>query len=121
MENSWTASSPITRLITAEELAKAAQDDCSGFSSPVVKLKTYGRKHFDGVAIPIANEKWRERWKSMCSIQSDGILDGLEEGEEERTRKEKELETRGERWRAAPSFLREECNLTSLGECLQHT
>ncbi|THH10312.1 hypothetical protein EW145_g1417 [Phellinidium pouzarii] len=116
MTTSWANASPIARLISAEELSKAAQDDLGGFSSPVLKLRADSRRHFDGVAIPITNERWKERWKSMCVIQSGNILDGLEEDEEERTERERELEARAERWRASPSFMREECNLTGLDE-----
>ena len=54
----------------------------------------------------------------MCSVSTENMLDGLEEDEEERSKNEKELEERAERWRAAPTFLREECNLIGLGESI---
>ncbi|KAL5485729.1 hypothetical protein ACEPAI_6770 [Sanghuangporus weigelae] len=121
--SSWNNVSPIIRLYAQEELNKAAtaaqDDDLTGFASPLLKLKADGRRYFDGFALPIANEKWKDRWTSMCATQSntdDDVLGGLEQSEEERKRKEREFEERAERWRAAPSFLREECNMLGLDE-----
>ena len=160
--SSWSSTCPIIRLYTQEELNRAktadvtspgsGEDDseedfgssASGsgslvhFASPVLKLKSDARRYFDGFALPIVNEKWKERWSLMCAMQSglagagggagdageDGgrngdvemdVFGGRGEREEERKRKEKELEERAERWRAAPHFLREECNMVTLG------
>ena len=113
MTASWT--SPIARFISSEELSKAGQGELGGLTTPVFKLKKDARKHFDGVAVPITNEKWKERWKSMCVLQTGDVLDGLEEDEEEHKKRDRELELRAEQWRAAPSFLREECNMIGLG------
>lgn len=54
----------------------------------------------------------------MCAAQTDNILDGLEEDEEERRQREKEIEEKGETWRAGPAFLEDECNLLDLGTLL---
>lgn len=113
MAATWT--SPITRLVSAKELLNAKQENNEGAPSSILKLKTDARKHFDGIALSITNEKWKERWKSMCALQSGDVLDGLEEDEEEHKRRDRELELRAEKWRAAPSFLREECNMIGLG------
>ena len=114
----WSSSSSIARLITNEDLSKVVEDDWQGYQSPFLKLKDSGRRDFDSVVVPITNEKWHCRWKSMCSVSTENMLDGLEEDEEERSKNEKELEERAERWRAAPTFLREECNLIGRGESI---
>ena len=116
MDTSWASSCPIVRLITQEELSKATEADLVGSFSSVLKLKAEGRRHFDGAAVPISNDLWKERWTSMCSAQTDDVLGGLDENEEDRKKKERELEEQAERWRAAPSFLQSECNMTRLGK-----
>ncbi|KAH8117716.1 PRMT5-domain-containing protein [Phellopilus nigrolimitatus] len=116
MDATWANCSPVTRLITQDEISKASQDDLTNFPSPIFKLKADGRRHFDGVALPITNEKWKERWRSMCVTQANIDPEGLEADDDEKVRKERELEERAERWRAAPSFLRDECNLIGLDE-----
>lgn len=113
MAATWT--SPVTRLVSAKELLDANQENNEGTPSSILKLKVNARKHFDGIALSITNEKWKGRWKSMCVLQSGDVLDGLEEDEEEHKRRDRELELRAEQWRAAPSFLREECNMIGLG------
>ena len=118
MDASWAVGSLITRFISSEEILKASHDDLAGLSSPILKLKKDARRYFDGIAVPITNEKWQERWKSMCVLQSGDVLDGLEEDEEESKKRDRELELRSEQWRAAPSFLREECNMIGLGRQL---
>lgn len=120
MSDAWSLTSPVARLITLEEIGKSSQSELDVISSSVSRLKGEVRTHFDTVAIPITNEKWRERWRSMCVSQVGNILDGLdaEDGGDDKTMtdEEREKEERAERWRSCPSFLREECNMVGLGK-----
>lgn len=117
---SWSLSTTVSRFISAEELAKTSQSNLGDFASPVLKVKGESRRYFDSVAVPITNENWRARWKGMCVSQSENILDGMDDdGDQGSTKKkdeERALEELAEEWRASPSFLKEECNLTGLGE-----
>lgn len=120
MSDAWSLTSSVARLITLEEIDKSSQSDLDRISSTVSRLKGEARTHFDTVAIPITNEKWRERWRSMCVSQVGNVLDGLEAegGNDDKTMtdEEREKEERAERWRSCPSFLREECNMVGLGK-----
>ena len=57
----------------------------------------------------------------MCATSTDDMLGEMDQDEEERLAREQEVEEKGEQWRAAPTFLEEECNLTSSSEPLCHS
>ena len=119
MSDAWTLHTPVARLITLKELSQASESEPDGAPSSVNKLKREARTHFDAVALHITNERWRERWKSMCVSQVENVLDGLERDDEDEkmTDEEREKEEKAERWRACPSLLREECTMIGLGVC----
>lgn len=117
MTDGWSLTTPVARLVSQEEIEKASESELDRFISTVDRVKGELRTHFDTVAIPITNEKWRVRWRSMCVSQVGNVLDGLDrEGTETMTDEEREKEEKAERWRSCPSFLREECNMVGLGE-----
>jgi protein arginine N-methyltransferase 5 len=94
--------------ISLDDIGHAATDRDLGFETPILRLLSESRtKGYDAVCIPLTNEKWRARWKRMCLSP---------EGEAE---KEENAERISEAWRANPVFLREEVNVTRLGECAE--
>lgn len=109
---------PFARLVSQEDL-----EDVSGTEphderfTPVIKLKTDHFSDFSYIACPITNSRWKERWSSMCATSTDNILGELDQAGEQ-TAHDQEVEAKAERWRAAPTFLEEECNLTSSSESL---
>jgi protein arginine N-methyltransferase 5 len=62
-------------------------------------------KGYNTVCIPLMNEKWRARWKKMCLSPED------------EAEKDESAERISKAWRSNPAFLREEINVTRLGEC----
>ena len=104
-----------TNVNTANSKAAASEPQEERFT-PIVKLKTDHFPDFAYTACPITNDKWKERWRSMCATSTDNILGEMDEGAEEQAARELEVEEKGERWRAAPTFLEDECNLTSSSE-----
>lgn len=81
--------------------------DQSAYDTPVLSVVHDARERtYDVVCLPLTNENWRERWRSMCVIPV-----GQMEGENS------EAERRAETWRANPCFLRDEVTMSRLGEC----
>lgn len=73
--------------------------------TPVLRASVDARgKGYDGIAIPLTNEKWKERWCGMCLLPTGDAPD------------KQTAETKAEAWRAKPGFLREEVTITRLGE-----
>ena len=73
--------------------------------TPVIRATTDARnKGYDGIAIPLANEKWKERWGGMCLLPTGDTPD------------KSALEIKAEAWRAKPGFTRDEVTVTRLGE-----
>ncbi|ETW83084.1 hypothetical protein HETIRDRAFT_417080 [Heterobasidion irregulare TC 32-1] len=80
--------------------------DQSAYDTPVLSVVHDARERtYDVVCLPLSNENWRERWRSMCVIPV-----GQMEGENS------EAERRAETWRANPCFLRDEVTMSRLDE-----
>ena len=92
MSDAWTLHTPVARLITLQELSQTSESEPDGAPSSVNKLKREARTHFDAVALHITNERWRERWKSMCVSQVENVLDGLERDDEDEKMTDEERE-----------------------------
>lgn len=106
MDTQWTMSTRIANCVTHDDLARTAQGALGSFNTPVLKLKADARQHYDSVCLPLTTAAWRDLWRELCiSLSSD---------HDERS---KEAEQRAERWRANPSFERDEVTMTRLGEC----
>ena len=95
----------VASYISLDDIARAAADSDSEFETPILQLLSDNRaKGYDTVCIPLTNEKWRVRWKKMCLSP------------EVEAEKDESAEKISEAWRANPVFLREELNVTRLGE-----
>lgn len=62
--------------------------------------------NYTGVCLPITNEKWKDRWNSLC-LTSPGADASASQAQAEKA----------EAWRVADGFRRDEVNLTKLGMC----
>lgn len=94
--------------LSLDDIANAATDPGPNFETPILRLLSDSKaKGYDTVCIPLANEKWRTRWKEMCLSPED------------EAEKDESAERTSEAWRFNPVFLREEVNVTRLGECAE--
>ena len=108
---------PVARLFSQNDVNKVTAAAEAHESTPILELKHNLPSEFNTwLACSITNEKWKQRWRSMCSTQTENILGELDESDEERKVRQRDMDEKGERWRAAPTFLEEECNLTKLCE-----
>ena len=91
--------------LSLEDIAGADVDRDPNFETPILRLLSDSKtKGYDTVCIPLTNERWRERWKRMCLSPED------------EAEKDESAERISEAWRSNPVFLREEVNVTRLGE-----
>lgn len=94
--------------ISLADIAGADTDRDPNFNTPVLRLLSDSKaKGYDTVCVPLTNEKWRARWKKMCLSPEDEV------------EKDESTERISEAWRSNPVFLREEVNVTRLGECTE--
>jgi protein arginine N-methyltransferase 5 len=92
--------------LSLDDIASADADRDPNFETPILRLLSDSKtKGYDTVCIPLANEKWRSRWKKMCLSPED------------EAEKDESAERMSEAWRSNPVFLREEINVIRLGEC----
>ena len=86
-----------------EHLARPDPDDLSG-KTPSQKATAEARaKGYDGICLPLTNDRWKARWRELCLLHPEGNPDAAA------------LEQSAENWRAKPGFLRDEVTITRLG------
>ena len=92
--------------VTLDHLDRYAQpsaDDLSG-KTPSQKATAQARaKGYDGICLPLTNDKWKARWRELCLLPAEGSPDAAA------------LEQSAENWRSKPVFLRDEVTITRLG------
>ncbi|GJE96614.1 PRMT5-domain-containing protein [Phanerochaete sordida] len=93
--------------VTLDHLDRYAQpsaEDLSG-KTPSQKATVQARaKGYDGICLPLTNDKWKARWRELCLVPADGSPDAAA------------LEQSAENWRSKPVFLRDEVTITRLDE-----
>ncbi|KAI0701199.1 PRMT5-domain-containing protein [Cytidiella melzeri] len=92
---------------TLEHLARLSQLNESDLSERTPSLKALAgarAKGYDGICLPLTNDKWKARWRSLCLLPDDENPDKAA------------LEQRAEQWRANPAFSRDEVTITQLDE-----
>lgn len=92
--------------VTLEHLAQLAQPDEDDLSGKTASQKATARaraKGYDGVCLPLTNDRWKARWREMCLLHPEGSPHAAA------------LEQSAENWRARPGFLRDEVTITRLG------
>jgi type II protein arginine methyltransferase len=95
---------------TLEHLARLAQPQPSDLSERTPSLRALAgarAKGYDGICLPLTNDKWKARWRSLCLLPDDENPDKAA------------LEQHAEQWRANPSFSRDEVTITLIGACAQ--
>ena len=91
--------------LSLDDIAGAAAEHDPNFETPILQLLSSSKaKGYDTVCIPLTNKKWRARWDGMCLSPED------------EAEKDDSTERVSEAWRSNPVFLREEVNVTRLGE-----
>ncbi|KAI0070415.1 PRMT5-domain-containing protein [Panus rudis PR-1116 ss-1] len=79
----------------------------SQVETPVLRATSEARaKGYEGIAVPLTNERWRTRWAEMCLLPPGDLPD------------RQSAERKAEAWRGRPVFAREEVNVTRLGMSL---
>lgn len=79
---------------------------------------------FDAVCLPLANDRWRERWDRLClrpvDDDEDALLDASSTVDShamtERSQARADVDREADLWRREPSLRRDECNITRLEE-----
>ncbi|KDQ14319.1 hypothetical protein BOTBODRAFT_629299 [Botryobasidium botryosum FD-172 SS1] len=66
-------------------------------------------KNYSSICVPLANDAWKERWRSMCLKSSPSAPNSSSMATKPQTEK-------AERWRAGGCFLRGEVNLSRIDE-----
>jgi protein arginine N-methyltransferase 5 len=101
----WVPSASLAGVISLEDISQASINLDPTFETPVLQLLTESKsKGYDVACIPLTNDNWRTRWKSMC-LSPDS-------GEE----KDENTDRISEAWRSNPVFFKGELNLTRLGD-----
>ncbi|WOO84808.1 Protein arginine N-methyltransferase 5 [Vanrija pseudolonga] len=79
---------------------------------------------YDVVCLPLANDRWRERWDRLClrpvDEEEDAMLDAYSSADSqaatERSQARADVDREADLWRREPSLRRDECNITRLEE-----
>lgn len=119
---SSSTSSPFISHITLEDLAAFAKNefrdhDGTGKGSNTLMLQVASEarsRGYEGICVPLTNEKWKSRWRDLCLLVPNIEEDG------EGAMKRQEMEQRGEAWRAKPGFGLDEVTITRLGGFSQY-
>ncbi|KAI0806015.1 PRMT5-domain-containing protein [Irpex lacteus] len=93
--------------LTLDHLTQLSEPDASDISESTPSLKGLAKarsKGYDGICLPLTNEKWKARWRSLCLLPDDENPDKAA------------LEQRAEHWRANPAFSRDEVTITRIDE-----
>ena len=64
--------------VTIDHLARYAQPDAEDLSdkTPSQKATAQARaKGYDGICLPLTNDKWKARWREMCLLPAEGSPD----------------------------------------------
>lgn len=91
-----------------DDLERLSQCDDLGDDrdTPVLRALTDARTDgYETICAPLANDKWRQRWRELCLLNPDEDQDKLAE-----------IEQRAEAWRSKPAFFRDEVMVSRLGE-----
>jgi protein arginine N-methyltransferase 5 len=106
----WEQLASISALLSQEDITIASGDEFDGYASPMLKLVAEAHsKGFDYTCLPLTTPHWRDRWTEMCVLPS---------GKERDKARDIAAEKRAEAWRSNPGFLKDEVNITRLGDFL---
>lgn len=97
---------PFCSHYTLHDLAHLARRDDLGEDTPVLRATNDARTAgYETICVPLANDKWKARWRELCLLNPHEPQDKLAE-----------IEQRAEAWRSKPAFFRDEVTISRLGE-----